>query len=172
MGLEIINTVALTTATVARQTFKNLSPFHYRVSTVLSHSGVSFDGAVLLNKLGVCMSPQRMVNLQRKMGRDHDAKLQMWKREVKENESACKLLQEVVSKQLPQLAEDDMELNRTVDLSEESLQQYRFYNKDVLSFCLTLIKPIKDQLNECEMTEDVIKTALDVLTGQEIPYYK
>ena len=171
-GLEIINTVALTTATVARQRVKNLSAFHYRVSTVLCHSGVSFDGAVLLNKLGVCMSPQRMVSLQRAMGKDHDAKLQMWKREVQENESACKLLQEVVSKQLPQLAEDDMELNRTVDLSEESLQQYRFYSKDVLGYCLTLIEPIKAQLSECEMTEDVIKTALDVLKGQEIPYYK
>ena len=169
-GLEIINTVALTTATVARQRVKNLSAFHYLVSTVLCHSGVSFDGAVLLNKLGICMSPQRMVNLQREMGKDHDAKLQMWKREVQENESACKLLQEVVSKQLPQLAEDDMELNRTVDLSEESLQQYRFYNTDVLSYCLTLIKPIKDQLSECEMTEDVIKTALDVLkrTGNSL----
>ena len=114
------------------------------------------------------MSPRRMVNHQREMGQDHDAKLQMWKREVQENESACKLLQEVVSKQLPQLAV----LNRTVDLSEESLQQYRFYSKDVLGYCLTLIKPIKDQVNECEMTEDVVKTALDVLKGQEIPYYK
>ena len=89
------------------------------------------------------MSPQRMVNLQSKMGKDHDAKLQMWKREAQENESACKLLQEVVSKQLTTVSRAKSYRR----LSEESLQQYRFYSKDVLGYCLTLIKPIKDQLN-------------------------
>ncbi len=70
------------------------------------------------------MSPQRMVNLQRNMEKEHDAKLQVWKREVEQNESACMLLQEIISKQLPKLAEDDMDLNRMVDMKEETLQQY------------------------------------------------
>ncbi|CAB4004389.1 hypothetical protein AC249_AIPGENE16794, partial [Paramuricea clavata] len=104
------------------------------------------------------------------MGKEHDAKLQVWKREVQKNESACMLLQEVISK-LPPLAEDDMELNRTVDMNEESLQHYKFYNKDIFSYCLSVIVPIKEQLNECQTTDDVLKAALDVLKGQEIPYY-
>ena len=79
-GKDAMNAVALTTATVARQIIKDLSAFHYRVSTVLCHSGVSFDGAALLIKLGIYMSPQRMINLQREMVKEHDAKLQVWKR--------------------------------------------------------------------------------------------
>jgi hypothetical protein len=37
---------------------------------------------------------------------------------------------------------------------------------------LSVIAPIKEQLNECQTTEDVLKAALAVLKGQEIPYYK
>jgi hypothetical protein len=106
------------------------------------------------------------------MGKEHDAKLQVWKREVEQNESACMLLQEIISKQLPKLAEDDMDLNRMVDMKEETLQQYKFYNKDTFNYCLSVIKPIMEQWNECQTTEDVLNAALDFLRGQEIPYYK
>ena len=171
-GQNAVNAIALTTATVARHRVQDLSVFHYRISTVLCHSGVSFDGAVRLNKLGICMSPQKMVNAQREMGKDHDAKLHLWKKKVQQNESACLLLQEMLTKQLLELAEDDMEVNRTVDIKEESFQQYKFYNKEVLSYYLSIVRPIQELSNECQSTEDVIKASLDVLKGQEIPYYK
>ena len=65
-----------------------------------------------------------------------------------------------------------MEVNRTVDIKEESFQQYKFYNKEVLSYYLSIVRPIQELSNECQSTEDVIKASLDVLKGQEIPYYK
>ena len=45
-----------------------------------------------------------MVHLQRVMGKDHDAKVQMWKKNLEENESACLFLQEVIKKQFPPLS--------------------------------------------------------------------
>ena len=118
------------------------------------------------------MSPQTMVNLQTDMGKEHDAKLQVWKREVEQNESALMLLQEIISKQLLQLADDDMDLNRLVDMKEETLQPYTFYNKGTFNYCLSVIKTIMQHWNEYQMTEDVLNAALDFLRGQEIFYYK
>ena len=118
------------------------------------------------------MSPQRMVNLQRDMRKEHDAKLQVWKREVEQNESSRMLLQEIISKQLLQLADDDIDLNRLVDMKEETLQPYTFYNKGTFNYCFSVIKTIMEHWNECEMTEDVLNAALDFLKGQESPYYK
>ncbi len=43
---DAVNAIALTTATVARRRRNDLSAFHYSVSTILCHSGVSFDGVV------------------------------------------------------------------------------------------------------------------------------
>ena len=80
------NTIALATATAERHRVRDLSAFHYRISTVLWHGGISIEGAVQLNKLGICISPQQMVHLRRAMGRDHDAKILMWRKRVEENE--------------------------------------------------------------------------------------
>jgi hypothetical protein len=65
-----------------------------------------------------------------------------------------------------------MDLNRLVDMKEETLQPYMFYNKGTFNCCLSVIKPIMEHWNECQTTEDVLNAALDFLKGQEIPYYK
>ena len=61
------NIIALATATATRHRVKDLSALHFRIPTLLSHEGISFEGAVRLNRLGICMSPQQMVHLQRVM---------------------------------------------------------------------------------------------------------
>lgn len=48
--------------------FAAASAAHYRISTVLFHSGVKHEDLVLLNRLGVCMSPDAAIRVQRKMG--------------------------------------------------------------------------------------------------------
>ena len=133
------NIIALATATVARHRVKDLSAFHYRISTLLCHGGISFEGAVQLNRLRICMSPQQMVHLQRVMGKDHDAKVQMWKNNLEKNESACLFLQEVMKKQFPPLSDDDMDLVRFADFQENSVKNYRFYSKNLMKICLSEI---------------------------------
>ena len=61
------NIIALATATATRHRVKDVSAFHFRIPTLLCHGGISFEGAVRLNRLGICMPPQQMVHLQRVM---------------------------------------------------------------------------------------------------------
>ena len=40
------------------------SAAHYRISTITFHSGVKHDDLTRLNHIGVCMSPDSIVNMQ------------------------------------------------------------------------------------------------------------
>ena len=52
-----INSLALATPTLARLRNAKASAVHYRISTIMFHSGVKHDDLTRLNHLGVCMSP-------------------------------------------------------------------------------------------------------------------
>ena len=52
-----INSLALATATLARIRNAKASAVHYRISTIMFHSGVKHDDLRRLNHLGVCISP-------------------------------------------------------------------------------------------------------------------
>ena len=106
------------------------------------------------------------------MAENHDSKVQVWKKEVETNEAACKLIKEIMLKQLHQIKKDEMELIRTVDMEGGSLKEYQFYNEEVLDYCMSIIKPIQKQLNECQVTEDVLTEAIHVLQEKKVPYYK
>ena len=65
--------------------FRNakLSALAYRISMLLLHGGLSYFDIKRLNHLGVCMSPDSSIELQRKMGTSSDAKVLLWKESVK-----------------------------------------------------------------------------------------
>ena len=52
-----INSLTLATATLVRLRNAKASAVHYRISTIMFHSGVKHDDLTRLNHLGVCMSP-------------------------------------------------------------------------------------------------------------------
>ena len=52
-----INSLALATPRLARLRNAKASAVHYRISTIMFHSGVKHDDLTRLNHLGVCMSP-------------------------------------------------------------------------------------------------------------------
>ena len=56
------NVMALATASLGRFRNEQLSAYAYRLSTILFHSGVKHNDILRLNRLGVCMSPQSVVN--------------------------------------------------------------------------------------------------------------
>ena len=72
-----------------------MSALAFRISTILFHSGVKRVDINRLNKLCVCMSPDRIVNWQKKMGENCEAKALFWKKEVKRNVSCKSLFEEV-----------------------------------------------------------------------------
>ena len=48
------NSVALASATMSRLRNPKASAFHYRISTILFHSGAKHEDLVRLNRLGIC----------------------------------------------------------------------------------------------------------------------
>ena len=81
--------IALATSVLAGCRNGEMSALAYRISAILFHSGANYEDIVRLNRLGVCMSPSRMVNLQRQMGKSFDAKVLLWKNDAEKNCPLC-----------------------------------------------------------------------------------
>ena len=91
-----------------------MSALAYRISAILFHSGVNYEDIVRLNRLGVCMSPSRMVNLQRQMGKSFDAKVLLWKNDAEKKQlSALYFLHDISSSQLAR-EDSDMNLDKEI----------------------------------------------------------
>ena len=92
--------MALSTSVAARCANQLMSAVSYRISAIVFNSGVKYQDINCLHKLAVCMSPDMVVNMQKKMGESCDRKLLVWKREIDENKSAKMLLKEIHAKQV------------------------------------------------------------------------
>lgn len=92
------NSVALVSSVIARTRNSTASDAHYRISSILFHSGAKFEDLIRLNRLGVCMSPKRVVSMQRKMGEQLEAKVTVWKTRIEDNRGTLLLCKEVVRK--------------------------------------------------------------------------
>lgn len=167
-----INAMTLATSTLARQRNQSLSAYAYRISLVLFHSGISFYDTIRLNHLGICMSPSRIVNLQKQMGSSCDSKLLLWKKDIEEVYSSIKLAEEIVEKQVPEIQEDDMEIDTSVRIDEEYLKSYSTYTKSAYEMFVTLVYQAMKRTNEIAATSSTIQDVLHVLKTRKIPYYK
>lgn len=92
---KAVNPMGLATSTLARHRNLTLSAYAYRISLILFHSGVSFYDTICLNHLGVCMSPDRILQLQKQPGNSSHSKVLIWKKSIEEMYQAVQLLQEV-----------------------------------------------------------------------------
>ena len=61
--------MALNTAVAAKCRNQKMSALAYRISMILLHSGVKFDDLNRLHKLGICMTPESIVCMEKKNGR-------------------------------------------------------------------------------------------------------
>ena len=68
----------------ARARNSTMSALAYRISALLSHSGVGYDDMRRLNRMGISMSPDMIINLQRQMGKSYNSKIQVWKMLLKQ----------------------------------------------------------------------------------------
>ena len=73
------NSLALATGTIARVRNTKASSIHYRISTILFHSGVKHDDLIRLNRVGICMSPDSIIRLQNKMNEQLEGRVKIWK---------------------------------------------------------------------------------------------
>lgn len=124
-----INSAALATASLIRLRNVKLSAFHYQISTILFHSGTRFEDQIRLNRLGICMSPDRTVHLQKKMGEQLECKVQFWKKRIEENKCSIKLCEEIIEKQVPIREASDMDVCISLDTSKDTLKSYQSFNE-------------------------------------------
>ncbi len=61
---------------------QKMSAVAYRISAILIHSGTKYNDIQCLNKLSVCMSPEMIVEMERKTGESCERKLLVWKKEI------------------------------------------------------------------------------------------
>ena len=115
------------------------------------HSGVKHEDLRILSKLGVCKSPDMIVQFQRKMGECCESKVGHWKREIEKAKVASLLLNEVRVKQVGNHRDDVMRVN--IDFSEETIRKYDFFELVAFQFC-------QEHINRFSGEQDII-------TGQE-----
>ena len=86
--------MALATAVMSRLRNPKASALHFRISTVLFHSGAKHDELVRLNCLGVSMSAKQMIHAQSEMGKQLEGKVNVWKSQIEDKKGAEQLLEE------------------------------------------------------------------------------
>ena len=169
---EAINAAALATSSLVRVRNPQMSAVAYRISTILAHSGVGFHDFTRLNHLGVCMSHKSTVALQEKMGENHDFKVKRWKKIIEGNKSALLLVNEIKQKQVPPKEENDMDVEVSLDLNEESLKSYQWYHPRVFNEVMDLLRSQKQRMNEDTLNDDVLEAVLEQLKETKLPMYK
>lgn len=163
--------IALATSVLPRCRNAEMSALAYRISTILFHSGASFEDIIRLNRLGVCMSHGRMVSLQRQMGTFFDSKVLLLKKDAEKKLSALHFLEDVSCHQLAR-EDDDMNVDQKINLDIEAVQQYKCFSKDVHLRCVEILDEKKRWLRESCCTDDVLFLAIQNLRNDSIPHYK
>ena len=158
-----VNSMALASSTLARLRNPQASAAHYRISTILFHSGVKHDDLNRLNRLGVCMSPDSIVRLQGKMNLQLEGKVDIWRSAIEENRDALMLAKEVLQKQvaLPHL-----------DVSKQHLENYDYFSTKGHECLKTLFNEELAKAGLNVNTTDCMQNVIKRLEGTKLPLYK
>jgi len=166
------NGVAIAAATLCRVRNPKASALHYRISTVLWHSGTKEEDLVRLNRLGVCMSPDSMIRVQRKMGEQLEGKVKLWKRAIEENKAAVLLCEEIEKKQIPAPNFHDMQIAMNVDLAEETLKNYDNFTHEGFRLLTNTMDTARETLGDASYTEECLGVASKELRNTALPLYR
>ena len=168
LDVNKINAMALTTLVAARGRNETMSAVAYRIPAILFHSGVKHEDLRILNKLGVCMSPDMIVQIQRKMSECCESKVGHWKREIEKAKVASLLLNEVQEKQVGNHEKDVM--CDDIDFSEETIRKYDFFKPAAFQFCLEHINRFSDEQDI--ITDQELGAAAAEIAKIQLPYYR
>ena len=151
-----VNAMALSTASLAKQRDPSKSALAYRISMLLFHSGIKYQDMRRLNRLGICMSPQSVIALQKQMGIGCDSKVLIWKRSQEDILLALSFIQEIRRHQVPVLGEDDMVIEVAVDVREETVSAYSKFSKATYELCMKLMNEAKERRGESVVTNTIL----------------
>ena len=162
------NSMALITSVAARGRNPTMSAVAYRISAILCHSGVKYDDQRLLNKLGVCMSPDMIVEFQRKMGESCESKVCHWKKEIEKVKVASLLLNEVREKQVGHHEDEIMRVQ--IDFSEKTIEKYNFFEPSAFKFCQENLHSVCNEKDV--LTDQDLEAAAAKIAHVNLPYYR
>ena len=167
IDFKTINAMALSTSIAARCRNHKMSAVAYRVSAVLFHSGTRFNDLERLHKLGICMSPDSIVGMEKRMGEHCEAKLNVWKKNIEKVVACQQLLMEVREKQVGLCEPNDMQLDLVIDFTEDNIKPYQYYEKSNFDDCNSL-------LNGSHSGPDITDEELESVLQQihDVPSYK
>ena len=171
-GARSINSIALCSSVAARVRNATMSAMAYRISAVLFHAGVGYDDLRRLNRMGVSMSPDRLINLRRKMGDHFYAKVYVWKEAIEENRRTLAFLEEVEEQQVPKLEVDDMAVETQIDLAENTVKMYKRYQPETLENAIQLTANLQQQRQDASFTDDTLRDAINHLKQDRLPLFK
>ena len=138
-----INSLTLATATLACVQNSQASAVHYRISNILFHSGVKHDDLNRLKRMGVCMSPNSIEQL--------EGKVKIWKLSIEENRGAIKLAQEVLQKQVA---------SPLLDVNQQCLETFDFFSTKGYQYLKKLLDEEKDKAGLEVYTAGCIETII------------
>ena len=165
------NGLALATAVMCRVRYPKASALHYRISTVLFHSGAKHDDLVRLNRLGVSMSPKQMVRAQSEMGKQLEGKVIVWKSQIEERKGAELLLEEIKMKQVPDRVETDMEIITEVQV-DNTVLGYNNFTPQGHEYLLREIEVAKQRKGESTCTDEILSDVERGLANSRLPLYR
>lgn len=133
------NVISVATSVLARFRNAKLSALAYRISMLLLCGGLIYFDIKRLNHLGICMSPDSSIELQRKMGTSSDAKVLLWKESVEDVLMAQSFVDEILQKQFSCKNDEHATDQEAADVKEEVLKGYLNYTDTTYKFCVQLI---------------------------------
>lgn len=174
LGSYNINAAALATATLVRVRNSSLSALHYRISTILFHSGVRYEDLVRLNRLGVSVSPDSIIRLQRKMGETLESKVQVWKEEIVKNRSTLALCVEVKHCHEPSVepTQDEGVQDDSIDTTRVTLEGHSMFTDDSFNLLIKLMDEEQQRRGELYHTKGCLDSVINCLQTTILPLYK
>lgn len=152
---DVVKNIATKSWNAAANAIRNseLSVLHYRISTILFHSGVRHKDLIRLIRLGVSVSSHSIICLHRKMGENLESKVQVLKKEIELNRCTWALCEEVKNSQ---------DLSVELDLTKETLKSYKMFTEDSFKLLIELMEhqQKKDSFTHTECLDFVIKSLL------------
>ena len=129
----VINSVALATSAIARVRNKSMSALTYRVSSILFHSGVSYQDMIRLNRLGIGTSLDMIISFQRQLGKNF--------LEEKPYDTLA-LMMEIKDKQ--HVTNEDI---IPIDVCEEKLSSYQHFTPESFTRITDMLQSEKEKRN-------------------------
>ncbi|CAB3986486.1 hypothetical protein AC249_AIPGENE16794 [Paramuricea clavata] len=163
-----INSVALATSAIARVRNKSMSALTYRVSSILFHSGVSYQDMTRLNRLGIGMSPDMVISFQRQLGKNFDSKVLSYKSSLEEKpHDTLALMMEIKDKQ--PVTNDDIV---AIDVCEEKLSSYQHFTPESFTRITDMLQSEKEKKNVDIISNEVLDQVITDHKKFNFPFFK